>query len=130
LLERVVALRRTLAFGELSDATLLALVPLLDEHHVQAGEEVVREGERGRSLYVVVDGSLEVARAGAAIARLGKGDIFGELALLASEPRAATVRALGDCLLLELDQDVFFDLLEADVEALRGFIKVLIDRIR
>lgn len=130
MLERILALRRTAGFGELSDAALLGLVPLLEEHHADPGEVVLHEGDAGHSLYVVVEGALEVERAGTPIARLGKGDLFGELALLASEPRNATVRALEACLLLELDQDVFFDVLEADPEALGGFIKVLIDRIR
>lgn len=74
-----------------------------------AGECVVEEGAAGDSCFVVRSGELGVYVTGAGrekqIARLGRGDLFGEMSLLTGEPRAATVRALTDSELLHLRPD-------------------------
>jgi CRP-like cAMP-binding protein len=53
----------------------------------------VRAGEPGELFYVVADGELEVSAEGRALRMLRRGDSFGEIALLRSVPRTATVRA-------------------------------------
>jgi CRP-like cAMP-binding protein len=79
---------------------------------------ILREGDAGRSFYVLARGTLEVLteRSGTPqrLAELSDGAIFGEMALLSAAPRAASVRALSDC-----------DLLEFDVAALGGKSAVL-----
>ncbi len=65
----------------------------------QDGEEIVREGEVGECMYVIVSGKAEVLkRQGAGevrLALLGEGDFFGEMAVFDRETRSATVRAQG-----------------------------------
>lgn len=63
---------------------------------------VVREGDESDSVYVVVEGAVRVEHGGAVVARLGPGELFGEMALLARRPRAATVVADETTTLLEL----------------------------
>lgn len=58
---------------------------------VASGVEVVTQGDTGEALYLLLDGSAMVVRDGVEVGRLGRGDYFGELALLDSSPRAATV---------------------------------------
>ncbi len=69
-----------------------------------AGERVVLQGEAGEACYVVDDGRLAVllaqGRTEQQVAILSKGDLFGEMSLLTGEPRAATVRAVGDARLV------------------------------
>jgi len=69
-----------------------------------AGERVVHQGEAGDACYVVDDGRLAVliaeGRAEQQVAVLTTGDLFGEMSLLTGEPRAATVRAVGDARLV------------------------------
>lgn len=67
----------------------------------QADEVIVKEGTTGTALYIVLSGRARVERGGAAIAQLGSGDFFGELALIEEHPRTATVVASEetDCLL-------------------------------
>ena len=74
-----------------------------------AGETIVRRGQPGRSLFVVLRGEASVTLTGTAgeVARLRAGDVFGEMSLLTGEARTATVAAITDCDLLEIDADGF-----------------------
>jgi hypothetical protein len=72
-----------------------------------AGTVVVRAGDSGDRYYAVADGTLTVQRDGRQVAWLGRGDGFGEIALVHDVPRLATVTADTDCLLYELDKEPF-----------------------
>jgi NADH dehydrogenase len=66
----------------------------LHVHHYEPGEEIVRQGQVGRELYVILDGEVEISAEGTGtVARLGAREVFGERALLEDTPRNATVRA-------------------------------------
>jgi CRP-like cAMP-binding protein len=105
------ALPRVPIFSDLSREAFLALAEGMVLHRVRGGEAVIREGDDGTSFYVVASGRFAVSRrdeAGApvALALLGEGDFFGEMALLAGTRRSATVAAEGDGEVLELPADV------------------------
>ena len=117
-------------FGGLPDETLLTMVPLLRSRHFDAGQAIVRQGDPAHSLLVLARGEVEVRIDGQTVSRLQRGAVFGELALLASEPRTATVEAIGDVMLLELEQDVFFAIMETEPELIRGLARMLIARSR
>jgi MFS family permease len=80
-----------------------ALVP----ETAATGEVVIREGDRGDKVYVIESGTVDVRRQGAHVARLGPGDVFGEIALLRAVPRTATVTATSDSMFQTLERDVF-----------------------
>jgi CRP-like cAMP-binding protein len=71
------------------------------------GEVIVRQGEMGREMYVIQHGAVEVVKSfngrAVVLATLGRGSFFGEMSLLESLPRAATVRAKGDTQLLVIE---------------------------
>ena len=87
------------------------------------GLVVVRQGEPGDSLFVIVSGKVEVLMRPAgggperAIATIERGDYFGEMSLLTGEPRAATVRTLDDTELLVLTRDTLRPVLLGDPTA-------------
>lgn len=87
-----------------------------------AGEEVVKSGESGESLFLIVAGAVRVdlLREGArrTVARLNAGDYFGEMSLLTGAPRSADVFADTDCELLEIDKDTFATVLAERPEIL------------
>ena len=79
-----------------------------------AGERVLRKGDAGDSLFVVDAGEISVAaEAGAEVARLGRGDCFGEMSLLTGEPRVATCTAVRESILYEIDKAAFAAVLGA-----------------
>lgn len=94
-------------FSDLPKEVFLALVEHVAMRVVRAGEPVVREGERGESMYVLADGSVRVVRrlgapAEQTVARMPAGSFFGEMGLLSDGPRLASVVAEEDCTLLEV----------------------------
>lgn len=89
--------------------TEVAPAPPVCTRYLQAGQVVVREGDPGHSMFVVLEGRVAVLRGndGAAnteVGRLGAGEFFGELALLTGTKRTATVVTVEDVVLLELTQ--------------------------
>ena len=116
------------AFGRLPDEALGELAGRLREGRHPAGAVVVAEGDEGDRLYLIAEGSAEVAVAGKAgtvpVAALGAGEMFGEIALL--EPggrRRATVTATEPLLALSLDAPGFRRVLDAYPDARRVFFE-------
>jgi MFS family permease len=105
--ERAALLRAHPIFRPLADAALEQLARALEPHQADAGAELVRQGDPGDRVYLVVAGELEVVVDGVAGGRLGPGDVFGEIALLRDVPRTATVRAATAAELLTLGRDEF-----------------------
>lgn len=91
-------------FSALAPAALRELLEAFELRDVPRGEDVIVQHEEGTEAYVVVRGLLEVARTEegetVALAHLGPGAIFGEMALVSDAPRAALVRALETSQLL------------------------------
>lgn len=104
-------------FRELKREELLRLTSSFSALSVLPGEEIVREGEKGDSLFIIGRGQVDVVTRDEAgkelrLARLKAGDFFGEIALLHPQPRTATVRADTPCTLLELSREKLMPYLE------------------
>lgn len=117
--QRLRLLHSNQLFAALSEAQLNDLAALSLIRQFGPGETIVREGDAGDSLYQLVQGQVEVLKASPdgqarSMAVLGAGQIFGEMTLCLDAPRSATVRALGECLLLEVSRHALQPLLNAD----------------
>ena len=96
----------------------------------RAGETIVKEGEAGLGLYVILDGQALVKRKGKTIAKLGRGNFFGELALLDNQPRSADVIAVEQTKCLVLLRWDFWSLVEKDKTIVRQLLQEMARRQR
>lgn len=94
-------------FSPLPPPALEALVARLEPRRLAAGEIVFAQGDPGDDYYLIDEGRVRVEVDGEAVAELGPGDGFGEIALLRPVPRTATVTALTDLALHALEREHF-----------------------
>lgn len=105
--EQLDLLRGNAIFAPLPAMTLEQLADRMTEVRAPAGEAIVRQGEPGELFYVIDTGTVEVTVDGKGGRELGRGDSFGEIALLRDVPRTATVTARTDVVLYALDRKAF-----------------------
>ncbi|MCA1825414.1 MAG: Crp/Fnr family transcriptional regulator [Myxococcales bacterium] len=120
-------LSRTPFFGGLPDETMNRLVKMLVERSYETGSDVFREGEAGKSMYVVHSGELVANQAGGSggtvrLMRFFEGDFFGEMTLIEMQPRPFTVVVERDARLWELTNLDLYQLYRDDV---KGYVLVL-----
>ena len=108
--QRAACLRRIDLFQDFSDRELGDLAGAVCEFCCAPGHILFAEGEAGREMFILLDGSLEVVKANRVITTIRPGESVGEMALIDELPRSATVRAAAPCLLLSLDEKKFLDL--------------------
>ncbi len=96
----------------------------------EAGERVFNDGDSGTSMFVVIKGELLISKQQFTLTRRGPGHFFGEMSLLESKPRSATVTVLKDSILLEIDQDEFEKHVAKNSQALLYMLKNLSGRSR
>ena len=104
---RVALLRSLDIFRALPVPALEGVAHTARDVSVPAGAVIVRRGDPGDSYFVVADGTVEVERDGRVVGVLGRGEGFGEIALLHDVARTATVTASTSAELVEVDRDAF-----------------------
>lgn len=102
---------------------------------VGAGRIIFSEGEAGTSMYVVIDGEVEISKrtsmdTSKTLITLRKGDIFGEMALIDQKARSATAIAAKASRLLVMDEALFVSMIEKNPDFAKKMIKILTERIR
>jgi len=118
-------------FSELSQRHLRRLAKSAAEYRYNDGVKVLDEGAKSESLFVVLEGGAKAIRKGRTVGHFGKGDFFGEIALLDGGPRTATVVAEGHLRCLVLPRKEFRQVVAEDpsvgVKVLEGAVKRLRD---
>src|SRR5205085_2042935 len=113
--EAVAAVRAVPVWSELAAGRLPEVARAMRTEDVARGAEVVRQGELGDRFYLIAQGAFEVVVDDRPQVRLGRGDFFGERALLQRVPRAATVVAIEAGRVFVLDRAEFSALLASDL---------------
>lgn len=121
-------------FAPLDHDSLAKLAARMRSAYLPAGEVLIREGEPGDAVYVVVSGRLRVSvqrpEGELAVNEIGRGEMVGEMALLTDEPRSATVRAVRDTHVLRLSRAHFLHLIERRPAVLLATSRLIIGRLQ
>jgi len=115
-------------FADLAPERQYAIAKLLKPRLALPEERIVTKGERGDAMYFITSGAVSVDIPSGQV-RLGSGDFFGEIALVARRPRTADVRALGYCSLLALFAGDLDRLLAEDADMRRTIDEVARQRL-
>ncbi|MBI3965910.1 MAG: cyclic nucleotide-binding domain-containing protein [Chloroflexi bacterium] len=147
--EELRLLERIAIFRDLTEDQLHKMLGVMSRRHSPPGEIIVQEGDLGETMFVLVNGTVEVSKS--LTLRLSDGDFgsgektllrlsandgafFGEMAMLESSERSATVSALTECEMLELSKDDFAALCSNEPElgfrVLSNIVRVLSARLR
>lgn len=127
-------LRRLPLFAELSEDDLERLYHMAEPIFIPEGRRFIQEGEPGDTLYIVLDGEVEVTKRqgghDVVLAVRGDGEFFGEMSLLDGAPRNASLRTLRDSHLLAISQVAFGTLLSSSPSAPLSMLNTVTTRLR
>jgi CRP-like cAMP-binding protein len=132
-------LQQAALFQGLKPAALELLLAIAAKEEHAKGAYLFHHGDSGERMYLILDGKIRISRnvsgmGEEAMAILGPGEVFGEMALLDESPRSADAIVHESCVLLAIPKDAFDDLLfsrkELAYEILWGFVRLLSSRLR
>ncbi len=110
-------MRKAPLFAALDDETVQALQATMSKVHLDRGEVLFREGQRGDRLYVITAGKIKLGRTSSdgrenLLSIQGPGEMFGELSLFDPGPRTATATAVAESELIGLGNDQLYEFLD------------------
>jgi len=127
-------LKRIPLFSGLAEDDLNRLCEMVEEVQLKAGEVLFAEGSPGDSAYVIKEGEIEILKASGGrdvlLAVRKPGDVIGEMSILESAPRFATVRARSASLLLAIGHSQLQRLLDTSPSAVRSLLHTITSRLR
>jgi CRP-like cAMP-binding protein len=123
------ALQNTPFFADLSQEDLAGVAKVGVPTTFDAGQTIVAQGDTADGMYVVIDGTAEVD-VGGRFHRLGPGDFFGEMALIAPGRRMATVRAADAVRALKIPAEEFRSFLMGHPAVALSMLRALAERLR
>ncbi|MCP4435690.1 MAG: cyclic nucleotide-binding domain-containing protein [Actinomycetia bacterium] len=116
-------------FAGCDEQQLSEIDRVADEVHVEAGRTVLRQGDLGQEFALIVSGEADIVKDDEVVARLGPGAYFGEVALLDSITRTASVVAATDMVLEVIDRRGFNTLLDDLPTLSRAMLKGMAQRM-
>jgi CRP-like cAMP-binding protein len=117
-------------FANCTAEEIAAIAGVAQDGFFQPGQIIVTQGTPGQAFYLILEGRVEILRDGVSLGGFGPGDFFGEMSLLDSAPRSATIRAIGQVSCLMLSSWDFKALLERHPAIAIKLLEVLSRRLR
>jgi CRP/FNR family transcriptional regulator, cyclic AMP receptor protein len=117
-------------FSACSKRELAQVAALTVPSQLERGTVLTRQGAEGGLAFIIASGRAEVTRDGKRLAELGPGDVVGEMSLIDGKPRSATVTALSDLEVLELDRRDLLKLMRKAPPVVRKLLESLSQRLR
>lgn len=121
-------LRQSVLFELAPESVLSKVAEIVRETSIKAGEKLIEKGETGDSMYIVCKGKVKVHDGDLLLSHLGKGHAFGEMAALDGEDRTASITAVEDTELIQLNRDDLSDLFSKEPEVAKALIHFLCQR--
>jgi len=120
-------------FSVLEQNELIMLADSIQLHTVKSGTAIIKEGDSSTSMYGLAEGLLQVSitRNGEEdlnIAQMEPGEFFGEMSMLADEPRSATITAIVDSLVYELSRESFNEVICQRIEITESISRLIAER--
>jgi CRP/FNR family transcriptional regulator, cyclic AMP receptor protein len=115
-------------FAGCSKKELGEISTLADELSFPAGTTLIEEGRQGHEFFVLIEGDVDVRAKGRKVASLGDGSFFGEMSLVSSRPRNATVTASSAVRVLVIHEQAFRRLLRDSPSIQLKVLQTLADR--
>lgn len=109
--ERMDMLKNCVFLQGLQDRVLDELASRAEMLWVAGGKAIINQDEIGSRMYFIISGNARVHHGEVTLANIGSGDVFGEMAVLDSEKRSASVMTESDSVLLSIERDVFYEAL-------------------
>jgi serine/threonine protein kinase len=126
------ALRTLSIFRDFREVEIWEVLRISTWQNIPENTLIIEEGDRSESFYVLVEGSVDVARAGHHLATLGSGECFGEMLYFMGDAgvRSTTVRSKTPILVIEVRADALMAASDAcQLQFNRAFIRILIERL-
>lgn len=131
---KIEVLQKMALFRYLGYQDLVRILGITEVRSYQDGNIVVREGEDGEALFLVLEGGVRVYVGDQTVSQLGSGQHFGEMALIDRSPRSASVASVGSTKLLVMKRQHFIELVRSEhaiaVKLLWNFVGALSNRLR
>jgi serine phosphatase RsbU (regulator of sigma subunit) len=127
---KIETLRNCMFLNGLEESVLSGLAANAETLRVASGETIITLGETGSTMYFIISGQTRVHDGEVTWAYIEEGGVFGEMAVLDSEVRSASVTAESDSLLLSIERDVFYDALATDAGAFKAVLHAVLQRER
>ncbi|MCL2706218.1 MAG: diguanylate cyclase, partial [Spirochaetaceae bacterium] len=133
------ALKNTMIFSNLDEAELNILVSRMKKAQFNRGETVFREGEEGDTMYVILNGNINIFVPLAngteiTLATIEKGNFFGDMAIIENAPRSASCKAVESCDLIALSRSDFYDIIrhhpETALKILYRMMNIMAERFK
>jgi CRP-like cAMP-binding protein len=103
---------------------------VLERKVFYAGQKIFGEGETGDRAFLIQEGSVEITKNGMVLATLGRGELFGEMALIDDKPRMASAKAETDVSVVIINRDSFREKLSKADPFIRGLLNIFVRNIR
>ena len=128
--EKFLILKTISIFKNTPDEILTEIIPAISELRVPAGYAIVKKGDSGNSLYIIVEGKANVHDGDKILSEINSREIFGELSALSPQVRIASVTATEDSILYKIEHDDLYNFMEAHSGLAKGIIEFLCERVR
>ncbi len=128
--QKIAALKQVSFSQFINDDDLWYLLYVCENIRLEAGQILFNENSFKESMFIVLEGKLEVYKQHKHIAFREVGDYFGEMSILESKPRSASVRAVTDSVVMEINKETFSTYFASNIKVVWEILKTLSQRNR